>query len=154
MVDIVDQATRSRMMAGIRGRNTKPEIAVRRALHAMGFRFRLHDRRLPGRPDLVLARYRVAIFVHGCFWHRHTGCRFATTPATRPDFWQQKFDANVARDAQQRDALIASGWRVATVWECAFRSGRGAERTKALANWIENGSDELSFAIEGDRLSK
>jgi DNA mismatch endonuclease (patch repair protein) len=148
MVDVVDQATRSRMMAGIRGRDTKPEIAVRRALHAAGFRFRLHDRRLPGRPDLVLPRYRVAIFVHGCFWHRHAGCRFATTPATRPDFWQQKFEANVTRDVQQREALITSGWRVVTVWECALRGGSHGEWAEALASWIKDGSGDSSFVIE------
>lgn len=148
MVDIVDPATRSRMMAEIRGRDTKPEIAVRRALHALGFRFRLHDRRLPGRPDLVLPRYRVAIFVHGCFWHRHAGCRFATTPATRPDFWQQKFDANVTRDAQQKETLIASGWRVATVWECALRGDSRVEWAEALARWIKGESGDSSFVIE------
>ncbi len=121
MADIVDQETRSRMMAGIRGKDTKPEMVLRKALHARGLRYRLHARHVPGRPDLVLAKYRAVIFVHGCFWHRHEGCRYATTPATRPDFWKRKFAANVRRDRGVRQALVSSSWRVATVWECALR---------------------------------
>lgn len=120
MVDAVDKQTRSRMMSGIRGTNTKPEMMLRRALHARGFRFRIHDRRLPGKPDIVLPRWRVVIEVRGCFWHRHQGCPKATTPATRPDFWQDKFDANVRRDRANAEALLAAGWRVLIVWECAL----------------------------------
>jgi len=135
MVDVVDQATRSRMMSGIRGRNTRPEIALRRALHARGFRFRLHRKGLPGRPDVVLPRYRAVVFVHGCFWHRHPGCRFATTPSTRPEFWAEKFAQNVARDARAIEALTGDGWRVAVVWECALK--RSAEETaEAVAAWL------------------
>jgi DNA mismatch endonuclease (patch repair protein) len=125
MADVVDAATRSRMMAAIRGRDTRPEIAIRSALHAMGFRFRLHDTRLPGRPDLVLPRYRAAVFVHGCFWHRHAGCRLSATPQTRPEFWQAKFAATVARDQRACDLLVRSGWRVAIVWECESRDRLG-----------------------------
>lgn len=121
MIDVVDSVTRSRMMSGIRGKNTKPELALRKALHARGFRYRLHSRRLPGRPDLILHRHRAVIFVHGCFWHRHKGCRYATFPATRTEFWQAKFDANTRRDHEVCDALAGEGWRVATVWECALR---------------------------------
>lgn len=121
MTDIVDQQTRSRMMAGIRGKDTKPELALRRALHARGFRFRLHSGKVPGRPDLVLPKHRAVVFVHGCFWHRHEGCRYATVPATRPEFWRAKFDANSARDSAVRTRLLEDGWRVATVWECALR---------------------------------
>lgn len=121
MTDIVDQQTRSRMMSGIRGKNTKPELALRRALHARGFRFRLHSGKVHGRPDLVLPKHRAVVFVHGCFWHRHEGCRYATVPATRPEFWRAKFDANVARDNAIRTRLLEDGWRVATVWECALR---------------------------------
>ncbi|MFN3626883.1 MAG: very short patch repair endonuclease [Parvibaculum sp.] len=121
MIDIVDQQTRSRMMSGIRGKNTKPELALRRALHARGFRFRLHSGKVHGRPDLVLPKHRAVVFVHGCFWHRHEGCRYATVPATRPEFWRAKFDANVARDNAIRTRLLEDGWRVATVWECALR---------------------------------
>lgn len=118
MPDVVDPQTRSRMMAGIRGKDTKPEMTVRRYLHARGFRYRLHDKRLPGRPDLVFPRYRTVLFVHGCFWHQHPGCRYATTPATNAEFWQHKLSANLHRDTRQAEALVVSGWRVLTVWEC------------------------------------
>lgn len=121
MVDIVDSVTRSRMMSGIRSRNTLPELALRSSLHRKGFRFRLHSRELPGKPDLVFPRYRAAIFVHGCFWHRHDDCRNASTPATRTEFWQAKFAANVARDFRNRILLLEMGWRVAIVWECSLR---------------------------------
>ena len=118
MVDIVDPRTRSRMMSSIRPVDTSPELAVRRYLHAAGLRFRIHDRGLPGRPDIVLARHRVALFVHGCFWHRHPGCRFASIPASNAAFWQQKFERNVRRDREITAALEASGWTVSVVWEC------------------------------------
>lgn len=109
-------------MSRVGGKNTKPELAVRRALHALGYRFRIHRRDLPGRPDIVLPRYRVAIFVHGCFWHRHPGCRKASSPKTRADFWGQKFEANVARDERNQSELVAIGWRVFTIWECETRT--------------------------------
>ncbi|WP_309137393.1 very short patch repair endonuclease [Pseudomonas sp. LS44] len=108
-------------MAGIRSSDTSPEMKVRRLLHRHGFRYRLHQKNLPGRPDLVLPRYRVCIFVHGCFWHRHFGCHYATTPKTRPAFWQTKFDQNVTRDARIKAELLASGWRVFELWECGIR---------------------------------
>lgn len=137
MADIVDQQTRSRMMSGIRDKNTRPELAIRRALHARGFRFRLHARDVPGRPDVVLPKHRAVILVHGCFWHRHQGCRYATTPSTRPEFWQAKFEANVGRDEAVRSALLASGWRVAVVWECALRTAAQVEvSARLLATWI------------------
>ena len=117
-MDIVTKAVRSRMMSCIRSANTRPEIMVRRYLHATGLRFGLHNRGLPGRPDIVLPRYKVAIFVHGCFWHRHPGCVKATTPSTRPEFWAAKFEGNVARDATTEQCLVAAGWRVLTIWEC------------------------------------
>lgn len=121
MTDIVDSQTRSRMMSRIRGSDTRPELIVRRYLHACGFRYRLHRRDLPGKPDLVLPKHRLAIFVHGCFWHRHEGCFYATSPATRKDFWRQKLDTNAARDKQQQGNLISSGWRVLIVWECGLK---------------------------------
>lgn len=137
MTDIVDQQTRSRMMAGIRGKDTKPELALRRALHARGFRFRLHSGKVPGRPDLVLPKHRAVVFVHGCFWHRHEGCRYATIPATRPEFWQAKFDANAARDSAVRTSLLQDGWRVATVWECALRKPeRVNSAITVLEEWL------------------
>jgi DNA mismatch endonuclease (patch repair protein) len=106
------------MMARIGQRDTAPEIAVRRLLHRLGIRFRLHRRDLPGTPDIVLPGRRIAVLVHGCFWHRHAGCRFAYNPKSRVDFWQAKFDRNVARDSEVRKALSDLGWRVHVVWEC------------------------------------
>ena len=121
MTDIVGSRRRSEMMAGIRGRDTAPERAVRRVAHRMGLRFRLHRKDLPGRPDLVFPRHRLAVFVHGCFWHRHEGCRYAYTPKSRVAFWTRKFAGNVARDRRNEDALRDLGWRVLIVWECEAR---------------------------------
>ena len=113
---------RSANMSKVRGKNTKPEMAVRRAAHALGLRFRLHHRDLPGTPDLVFPGRKTAIFVHGCFWHRHPGCSKAgPPPKTRTAFWQAKFDRNTARDARNVEALRAAGWSVAIVWECETR---------------------------------
>lgn len=118
MADMLTSERRSWNMSRIRGRNTGPELRLRSLLHRAGFRFRLHAKRLPGRPDVVLPKYRTAIFVHGCFWHRHPDCRNATMPSTRREFWQEKFDGNVTRDARNRAALEEAGWTVITVWEC------------------------------------
>lgn len=146
MADIVDQQTRSRMMAGVRGKDTRPELALRRALHARGFRFRLHSKSVPGRPDLVLAKYRTVVFVHGCFWHRHEGCRYATTPATRQEFWQAKFTTNVARDAAVRTKLLNDGWRVATVWECALRKPDQLNASiDSLSAWLRSEEDQIEI---------
>lgn len=147
MTDTVDTATRSRMMAGIRSKNTKPELLLRKALHAKGFRFRLHRKDLPGRPDIVLPLYKAVCFVHGCFWHQHKGCRMASTPATRAEFWQAKFAANITRDERNRHALLAAGWRVAVVWECAIRQSLPVA-TEQLTNWLRHG-DDLHCEIEG-----
>jgi DNA mismatch endonuclease, patch repair protein len=116
--DIVSPEKRSSMMAAVRRQHTKPELNLRRALHRSGLRFRLHRHDLPGTPDVVLITARVAIFVNGCFWHRHEGCRKSTTPATRTHFWLDKFEKNVARDRRARLSLEASGWQVVVVWEC------------------------------------
>ncbi len=124
MVDIVDRATRSRMMSGIRGKDTTPERIVRSYLHRQGLRFSLHGRQLPGRPDLVLPKHGVVVFVHGCFWHRHPGCRYAYHPKTRKTFWSAKFNENVARDRRNVRALRAMGWQVFVVWECALSPGK------------------------------
>lgn len=122
MVDLLTSERRSWNMSQIKGRNTRPELRLRSLLHRAGFRFRLHAKQLPGRPDVVLPKYRTAIFVHGCFWHRHPGCRSTTTPSTRREFWQEKFDGNVRRDARNRAALEATGWTVVTVWECELKT--------------------------------
>ena len=118
MTDIVDSQTRSAMMSGIRGKNTKPEIVVRRFLHRMGFRFRLHRRDLPGKPDIVLPRYRTVVEVRGCFWHRHKGCPFAYTPRSNREFWETKLNGNRDRDRRNLRKLGEMGWRVIEVWEC------------------------------------
>lgn len=108
-------------MAKISGRDTGPEVRVRRKLHAMGYRFRLHVKDLPGKPDIVLPRHRMVVLVHGCFWHRHTGCRLAYTPKSRVAFWRKKFSGNVTRDAKTLSALRRNGWKVKVIWECETR---------------------------------
>lgn len=135
MVDIVDKAVRSRMMSGIRGKDTKPEMQVRRFLHAAGFRYRLHVKELPGRPDIVLPKYRTVVQVHGCFWHRHPGCRFAVMPASNVEAWTAKFVRNVERDREVERQLMKMGWRVLTVWECDCEP----ERLRLLMNQILEG---------------
>lgn len=110
-------------MAAITGKNTQPELALRRFLHSMGYRFRLHRKDLPGKPDIVMPKLRTCIFVHGCFWHRHAGCRYATTPRTRNEFWAAKFLRNVERDRENVYALESLGWRVVVVWECEIKQG-------------------------------
>lgn len=135
MTDTVDSRTRSRMMAGIGPKDTVPELAVRRMLHRNGFRYRLHQRKLPGRPDVVLAAYGVAIFVHGCFWHCHPGCRYAKTPSSNRRFWTKKLSGNAERDARNVCKLREAGWRVLVVWECAVR-GRDRMQVEHLAERI------------------
>ena len=128
----MDRLTRERRswnMSRIRSKDTAPELKVRSLLHRMGFRFRIHAKHLPGRPDIVLPRLRVVIFVHGCFWHRHEGCRFAYTPKSRVGFWTSKFEENVVRDTARRVDLEIQGWRAITVWECET----GDEAKLALA---------------------
>lgn len=148
MTDVVDQATRSRMMAGIRGKNTRPELLLRRGLHGHGFRFRLHVAGLPGRPDLCLRKYNAVIFVHGCFWHRHESCRYATYPKSREEFWLSKFAANVARDARNRQLLTEQGWRVAVVWECCFRTD-ATTAIDATAEWLLSSQRFLELGTAG-----
>ena len=148
MVDVVDTATRSRMMSGIRGRNTKPEILVRSLLHRKGFRFRLHVRELPGKPDIVLPCYHAVILVHGCFWHGHD-CPFFKLPGTRREFWEQKIGGNRIHDKKTRTALLALGWRVGVVWECAIR-GAGKDMDVIacrLSNWLH--SEETVIEVRG-----
>jgi DNA mismatch endonuclease, patch repair protein len=125
-------------MSSIRGRDTRPELLVRSYLHRAGLRFRLHARDLPGRPDLVFPRHRAAVFVHGCFWHRHDGCRFTTTPATRVAFWRDKFRQNVVRDTRNAALLRSAGWRVFTIWECEASK---EEVLDWLFFWLVSGAD-------------
>lgn len=113
---------RSRNMTAIRSKNTSPELLVRKALHRRGLRFRLHRRDLPGTPDITLPKLKLVIFVHGCFWHQHPHCKRSTVPATNQEFWLRKFSSNRIRDEVAQKALVASGWRVATVWECEVRN--------------------------------
>jgi len=136
MADIVTKAVRSRMMSGIRGKNTQPELVVRSFLHRMGFRFRLHVRDLPGRPDLLLPKYRAAIQVRGCYWHRHRGCHLAYMPTSNTRFWLAKLTGNARRDARNDRALRRLGWRVLTVWECEIRDRSGLQR---IARAIRSG---------------
>ncbi|MCS6921284.1 MAG: DNA mismatch endonuclease Vsr [Elioraea sp.] len=137
MADRLTPEARSRLMATIRGKDTGPELAVRRLLHSMGYRFRLHRRDLPGTPDIVLPSRRKAIFVHGCFWHGHPRCRFATRPATRPEFWAEKIARNKRRDRIAAARLRRLGWSVMIVWECGLRS---AEDLRArLQRFLDGG---------------
>lgn len=122
MVDVFTKSKRSEVMSRIRGRDTKPERAVRSILHRLGYRFRLHRTDLPGKPDIVLPRSKIVIFVHGCFWHRHKDCRFAYTPKTRTEFWLKKLESNVAHDHKVQTQLSELGWFVITVWECELRT--------------------------------
>lgn len=142
MVDVVDSVTRSRMMSGIRGRNTKPEILIRSLLHRHGFRFRLHAGALPGNPDIVLPRYHAVIFVHGCFWHGHD-CPLFKWPSTRPDFWRQKITRNQENDLKAQEALLAQKWRVAVVWECVLKSKSKIDEAlliDRIAAWLRSES--------------
>ena len=121
MADTISKERRSWNMSRIRGADTKPEVLVRSWLFRDGFRFRKNDRRLPGAPDVVLPRYKVVIFVNGCFWHRHRGCRYAYMPKSRIDFWTKKFAQNTVNDKLNRDRLEAMGWKVITIWECELK---------------------------------
>lgn len=121
MADIFTPEKRSQVMASIKSGNTKPELMVRSILHRLGFRFRLHRKDLPGRPDIVLAKHRTVVFVHGCFWHMHSGCREGRLPNSRREFWSAKLNANALRDVRNAKALEEIGWRVITVWECELK---------------------------------
>ena len=136
MPDVVDKATRSQMMAGIRGRDTKPERVLRTALHSAGFRYRLHVSNLPGKPDLVFPKYKAVVLVHGCFWHRHPDCWWCSSPSSTSEFWSAKFDQNVRRDARNIIDLGNLGWRVAIVWECALRLQGLDDVALAIGRWL------------------
>lgn len=153
MPDIVSAQKRSEMMSGIKGKNTKPELQVRKALFSMGYRFRLHRRDLPGRPDIVLPGRRVAILVHGCFWHGHRDCRYAKTPSTRSEFWSTKLEGNRHRDQRDLESLRAAGWRTLVIWECFLRSPLQANLAVALHDWIE-GSQQMGELREAAGFRK
>jgi DNA mismatch endonuclease (patch repair protein) len=138
--DVVSPEVRSRMMSGIRGKNTKPELAIRKALHGAGFRYRLHVAELPGKPDIVLPRYRAVVLVHGCFWHRHD-CELFKWPKSREAFWKKKVEGNRANDACRLSELIKGGWRVMEVWECALKGPRKLSDERMVA--------KLSQFVEG-----
>lgn len=141
MSDLVDTATRSRMMSGIRGTDTRLELLIRKGMHARGYRFRLYDNDLPGKPDMVFPRYHAVIFIHGCFWHAHQ-CRLFKWPSSREDFWRKKLIGNRRRDEKNIESLTALGWRVLVIWECALRvpkKNRASETNKILqkaAKWL------------------
>lgn len=149
MADIVPPEVRSRMMAGIRGKDTKPEIMLRKGLHAAGFRYRLHAKDLPGKPDMVFPRYRAVLFAHGCFWHGHD-CHLFRMPGSRQEFWQTKIARNRTVDARSEQALAEAGWRLGIVWECALK---GRTRLpfpavlEACIRWLR--SSEVRFEIRG-----
>ena len=147
MTDIVDQATRSRMMSGIRSRNTKPERLLRKALHSLGFRYRLHDTKVLGHPDLVFPKYYAVLFIHGCFWHGH-GCSLFRYPETRKEFWKEKIRKNQERDAEVRKVLAGAGWRIGVVWECALkgktRIGLG-ETVNRIVFWLKSEQKEMEI---------
>jgi len=129
------------MMGAIKGKNTKPEVIIRRHLHRSGFRFRLHVTDLPGKPDIVLPKWKAVVEVRGCFWHRHAGCAFATVPGTRLEFWSAKFAANMARDRRNDAQIKALGWRLAVVWECVLKKDQ-ARALDDLVAWIGSGSPD------------
>jgi DNA mismatch endonuclease, patch repair protein len=144
MVDRMTPQQRSYAMSRVRSRNTTPELSVRCLLHRLGFRFRLHRKDLPGRPDIVLPRWRAVVFVHGCFWHRHTGCRLATSPGTRVEYWTMKFARNVERDRENQAALRERGWNVVVIWECELQS---PEILAARLEAAIRGGDPLSDSV-------
>lgn len=140
MADVFDQKTRSEVMARVKSKDTRPEMAVRRFLHARGLRFRLHCKDLPGRPDLAFPSRRVALFVHGCFWHRHPGCKLATMPTTRVEFWKAKFEATIARDSATLTALEQAGWTTLIIWECELNAEALERLYVRIANIPQNRS--------------
>lgn len=149
MTDVVPSSKRSVMMAGIRGKNTRPEIVIRKVLFALGYRFRLHRRDLPGTPDIVMPRRRAVVFVHGCFWHLHAGCRYSKMPATHREFWKAKLERNAQRDQEAVARLRELGWRVLCVWECSTRDPRAfTSLVEALRSWIESDSQIGEISLQ------
>jgi DNA mismatch endonuclease, patch repair protein len=138
--DVHSPETRSYNMSRIRGKDTKPEVKLRSLLHGEGYRFRLHDSRLPGKPDIVLPKYRTAIFVNGCFWHRHEGCRYCSTPRTREEFWKKKFSETVLRDKKKAEQLEESGWKALTIWECELKDEPQSVLSRLIKEFDKEGN--------------
>lgn len=136
MADVHSKETRSYNMSCIKGKDTKPEILVRKFLHAQGFRYRLHVKDLPGKPDIVLPKYKTVIFVHGCFWHGHVGCKYYVVPKTRTDWWLNKINTNIANDVKAIDALQKDGWKIITLWECELKPANIQTTLNALLQHI------------------
>lgn len=152
MADVVSTAKRSEMMAGIRSKDTKPEMLIRRGLHERGYRFRLHRKDLPGKPDIVLPKYGAAIFVNGCFWHGHD-CHLFKWPKTREAFWRVKICGNVARDRAKTQALKVDGWKVGVLWECAVRKEGAGVCIDALTLFLEHGKKDEVHWPHGARVA-
>ena len=153
MADVHDRATRRRNMQAIRHKNTKPEILVRKALFREGFRYSLHRKDLPGKPDLTLLKHRAVVQIHGCYWHFH-GCHLSRIPDTDSDWWLEKFQTTLARDQRNREALVTKGWRVCEVWECALRGKTRwnmADVVSQIKNWLN--SDASFLEIAGERVN-
>ncbi|HMM54222.1 MAG TPA: DNA mismatch endonuclease Vsr [Candidatus Desulfobacillus sp.] len=144
MTDVVAPEVRSRMMAAIRGADTRPEMLVRRFLHRHGLRYRLHAEELPGKPDLVFPRHGAVVFVHGCYWHRHQGCKYATMPSSNVKFWKTKFRENVIRDRKAMVNLLNAGWRVFVIWECGLKEALSVKRLAWLPHAIQHGRKRLT----------
>lgn len=150
MPDVVDKLTRSRMMSGIKGKNTRPEMLIRKLLHGRGFRYRLHDKKLPGKPDIVLPRYRAVILIHGCFWHGHD-CHLFKWPSSNEMFWKEKITKNKSVDERSYHLLNAAGWRVLTIWECAVK-GKRRRPVEHIADdivaWLKTGNCDAEIKGE------
>ena len=153
MPDVVSPEVRSRMMAGIRGKDTRPELLLRKGLHALGWRYRLHGRGIPGKPDLVFRRKKALVFVNGCFWHGHD-CHLFRWPKTRPQFWRDKIAGNIARDRRLREQLLSDGWRVAEIWECTLkgREHRPLEEVLEAVDAFLKGDDRFCSVGEDRRV--
>jgi DNA mismatch endonuclease (patch repair protein) len=150
MSDVVSKEKRSKMMSGIRGKNTKPELKIRSAIHGLGYRYKLHDKSLPGKPDLVFPKYRAVVFIHGCFWHLHE-CHLFKWPSTRTGFWRKKITGNRERDKQNTLKLKDQGWRILIVWECALK---GKHRwdfpalVEQITTWLKSDSNDMEISGE------
>ncbi|CAN5437829.1 very short patch repair endonuclease [soil metagenome] len=138
MADVHNEATRSYNMSRIKGKNTKPEMLVRKFLFAHGYRYRLHVKNLPGKPDIVLPKYKTVIFIHGCFWHGHTGCKYYVVPKTSTDWWLNKINGNIANDEKAMSALKKDGWKIITVWECDLKPAKVGRKLERLLKKISN----------------